>query len=509
MSTAVLRAHGLVKQYTGTVALDSVAFEICPGEVHALVGENGAGKSTLVKILTGVTRPNDGQVTIGDEPVVLASPRSARARGIAVVHQDSQLFDHLRVWENLAVSTSTGGSVVRRNRARSVARAILDRLAAPIDLDAIAGQLSPTERKLVEIARALTGESRFLLLDEPTAALDPTEAVKLAATIRRLADGGTGVVLVSHHLEEVIALADRVTVLRDGRNAGTFARGTYTERDLIAAMVGTQPRSLAARTRRVGERVVVSVRNERLVAGGPTCDLDLHEGEIVAAVGLVGSGASALLATVGGARRGTGGVVVVERDRRISVAAQAVRNGVGYLPPDRKAAGLPDLSVTSNVMIGSLRRRTRHGFCSHRAMRAATKAICERLGVRHRSVDQPMGTLSGGNQQKALIGRWLAADAAVLVIDEPTQGVDVGARAEIHAHLRAFADAGGSVLLASSDLDEVLVLADRVLVFRKGEVTHELHTPDVEAIDRTRLLACATGLGVPLGQDTLRADPRP
>ena len=256
--SSALRAEAVSKQYTATTALDAVDFDLSPGEVHGLVGENGAGKSTLVKVLTGVTQPTGGRVTISDEPIVLASPRTAAELGIAVVHQDNQLFEHLRVWEHLAVSQGRPTSFVRRPRRssrgqgdlRSPRRVDRRRRDAP-------EQLAPTERKVVEIARALARSSRFLLLDEPTAALDPTEAQRLATTIRRLADHGTGVVLVSHHLEEVITLADRVTVLRDGRNAGSFVRGRYSERELVTSMIGTIPATPEVRaTRAIAQHFV-------------------------------------------------------------------------------------------------------------------------------------------------------------------------------------------------------------------------------------------------------------
>jgi ABC-type sugar transport system ATPase subunit len=493
-----LRAVAVSKRFTATTALDAVDFDLRPGEVHGLVGENGAGKSTLVKVLTGVTQPSSGRVTLGDQPIHLTSPRTAAELGIAVVHQDNQLFEHLRVWEHLAVSAGRPTTFVRRRAARAAATTIFDRLDVPIDVDATAAQLAPTERKVVEIARALARSSQFLLLDEPTAALDPTEAQRLATTIRRLADHGTGVVLVSHHLEEVISLADRVTVLRDGRNAGSFDRGRYSKRDLVTSMIGAIPATPEVRAPRDRAAVRLTMRNERLIPGTAGCDLDVHAGEIVAVVGLVGSGVSTLLATVAGARRATGSVALPQRGRRISTTVDAVRSGVGYLPPDRKSSAiLADLTVASNVMIGSLPKHTRIGFCSRRVLRESAAAVCDRLGVRYRSVDQAMSTLSGGNQQKALIGRWLTADVDLLVVDEPTQGVDVGARADIHGHLRAFADAGGSVLLASSDFDEVLAIADRIVVFRKGAIVHDLSGDELTALDRTGLLERATGLHVP------------
>jgi ABC-type sugar transport system ATPase subunit len=504
-SSAGYRAERVTKRYAGTVALLDATFEVVPGEVHALVGGNGAGKSTMVKILTGAVSPTEGELRLDGEILSFRSPRDARLAGIAVVHQDNQLFDELTVWENVAALSDPPrrGPLLDRTLTRQRAGRVIRALGVYIDLDQRMRGLPATERKLVEIARGLLEDPRYLLLDEPTAALDPTEAKRLAQVIQRLKADGKGVVLVSHHLEEVLELADRVTVLRDGRVAGSFRRDDVDERRLIEAMVGGAPEPRAATSGTSAGAEILTVRGMVLAPGAEPLDLTLHRGEIVAVVGLVGSGVSKLLARVAGARPDPPAEIRVDgRPLRLRSTAEATRAGIGYLPPDRNAAGIiRDQSIAVNIGLASLRRLSRWGLCTNRQLAPTAVHMKEALNIRCRDTRQPIGTLSGGNQQKALIGRWLASGASILVIDEPTQGVDVAARAEIHGHLRRFVGGGNALLFGSSDLDEVLVLANRVLVLRKGELAEELDLTTGEVSDRHELLALVTGLSGPLSAE--------
>ena len=492
-------AVGVTVRYGNAAALDGVDFDVRAGEVHALVGENGAGKSTLVKVLTGAVRPGEGTLLLDGVPRTFRSPREAQAAGIAVVHQDNQLFPDLTVWENVAATAAlpvrVGPLVARRATAARVER-VFEEFGIDIDPTAKARSLSAAERKVVEVARAILLDPSFLLLDEPTATLTPGEAEHLGDLIRRLRDGGRGVVLVTHHLEEVIGISDRTTVLRDGRWAGTFLRTDLTREVLVGAMLGGQVEERARAARVVRAEAVLEVRGLRLAPSARAVDLTVRSGEIVALVGLVGSGTTALLERVAGARRDLPGTLVLkDRPRALRSPAEAARWGIGYLPADRKGGGVVgDQSLAVNVVLASLRKFTRIGFADRRRIRSTAEDARQRFGIRCRDVGQPIAALSGGNQQKALVARWLVSGVELLVLDEPTHGVDIGARAEIHEHLRRYVSDAGSLLLATSDLDEALVLADRILVLRKGEIATEIVVDERPDLDRPALLALVTGL---------------
>jgi ribose transport system ATP-binding protein len=503
------RARQVTVRYGNAAALDSVSFDLQMGEIHALVGENGAGKSTLVRVLTGATVPMDGTLLLDGQQTSFASPRDAQAAGVAVVHQDNQLFPDLTVWENVAATASlpsrVGPLVARRATCRRVER-VFDEFGMDIDPLVKARTLAAAERKVVEIARALLLDPRFLLLDEPTATLTPDESERLAELIVRLRDSGRGIVLVTHHLEEVLGIADRTTVLRDGRWAGTFTRADLTRDVLISAMLGGQVEARLRTARAALDETVLEIRSLRLTPSARPIDLSVRRGELVAMVGLVGSGATALLERIGGARRDLPGTLVVRgRQRKLRSPADAVRHDIGYLSADRKGDGLVgEQSVAVNVALASLPKLTRAGFCDRRRIAAIAEEVKERLNIRCQSMHQPIRTLSGGNQQKALVARWLTSGVQIMLIDEPTHGVDIRARAEIHEHLRRFAADGGTVLFATSDLDEALVMADRILVMRKGEVGAELVIEEMPALDRAGLLALVTGLSAE-GQEEVSA----
>lgn len=492
-------ANSITVRYGNAAALDAVSFSLQPGEIHALVGENGAGKSTLVRVLTGATSPTNGSLVLDGMSVSFASPREAQAAGVAVVHQDNQLFPDLTVWENVAATASLparfGPFVARRATARRVER-IFDEFQIDVDPGGRARELAAAERKIVEIARAVLLEPRFLLLDEPTATLTPGESEHLAELIRRLRDSGQGIVLVTHHLEEVLGLADRTTVLRDGRWAGTYPRADLTRETLVRAMLGDQIEERARTAREGSEQAALEIEELQLSPSARPIRLSLRGGEIVAMVGLIGSGATALLERLSGSRNDLPAAIQVAGSRqKLRSPADAVRHGIGFLSADRKEAGIVgDQSVAVNVALASLPSLSRFGFCDRRRMGTMAENARRRLGIRCQSVRQPIRTLSGGNQQKALIGRWLASGVAVMLIDEPTHGVDIGARAEIHRHLHDFAADGGSLLLATSDLDEALVIADRILVMRRGEIGAELVVDEMPQLDRGALLALLTGL---------------
>lgn len=469
-----LRAREVGMRYGRARVLDGVSFDVGPGEIHALLGENGAGKSTLVRILTGALRPTDGHVSIGDVAQTWDTPRAASRAGVAVVHQNYHLFPALSVAENIAVAERRGPTrlgLVRRGVVREQARSLLAELGIDIDVDRAASSLDAAERKLVEIARALALRPRFLFLDEPTAALEPAQSARLLKLMRRLAGQGTGVVFVTHRLSEVQEVADRGTVLRDGRNAGSLPRAELVRDRLVELIVGSGVADSAGPTHDPGP-VVVSVSGVRLRPSAPEISVDLRRGELVGVIGLIGSGTSELLRHVAGVRPLPGAVLSLTGSvvrPRTPLAAQ--RLGIGYVPEDRQRAGvLPVMSIAENLALASIGRHAAAGFVRRRRIAAEAEDVRRRYAIRCAGVQQRVGELSGGNQQKVLVGRWLSRGVDVLVMEEPTQGVDIGARAEIHQHLVDYARAGGSVLFASSDVDEVRLLSHRILVIHDGQL---------------------------------------
>lgn len=505
MSDRSLAAENVSHHFGGARALDDVSFVAVAGEIHALVGENGAGKSTLVRVLSGALNPDEGQLLLDGVPVRARSPRDAQRLGIAVVHQDYHLFPQLTIAANLAL---LAGQAARRapwvsgTMLKRTASSLLRRYDVAVDPARLANTLSAAERKIIEVVGALSLQPRYLVLDEPTAAMEPRERHRLFELMRHLRREGIGVIFVTHRLGEVLELADRATVLRNGRVAGVLTRGDdLTPDNLVTRILGRRPDAAAssASPTRTGEALRVRVRL------GPTrspVDLSVCAGEVVGVVGLVGSGASELLRAVGGALEGAHvDMRVAGRDVVLSSPRQALSLGVGYVPEDRKVAGVfPSLSVAENLALSALDGVSRRGWLDRKDMRRRAQELCSRLDVRCESVRQPLSGLSGGNQQKVLLGRMLARRCAVLVIEEPTQGVDVGARAEIHRLLRRTAEEDGTaVLFLSADLDEVLGLADRVVVIHDLELSAVVdnHPAGADApplAQREVLVAKAAGL---------------
>ncbi|MFJ2897042.1 sugar ABC transporter ATP-binding protein [Streptomyces sp. NPDC087218] len=491
----LLTMSGITKSFPGVRALDGVDLEVGAGEVHCLLGQNGAGKSTLIKVLAGAHQPDGGEITWHGAPVTLKSPVAAMRLGIATIYQELDLVEGLSVAENVFLGREpvTARFVVRARAARTAAAALLERLGHPeIDPARPVGELSAAQQQIVSMARALSHDVRLIVMDEPSAALDPDEVDNLFRVVASLTADGVAVVYISHRLEEIRRIGDRVTVLKDGRAVagGLPARSTPTH-DIVAMMTGRNveyvfPPRPADRADPTAEPVL---RIEGLARKGEfsPVDLELRPGEIVGLAGLVGSGRSEILETVYGARRPTAGRVLVagERLRPGSVRA-AVAAGIGLAPEERKAQALLMLeSVTRNVSVSSMSRFSRAGWLDRRAERRAARAATRELSLRPDNPDTPVRTLSGGNQQKAVLARWLLRGCRVLLLDEPTRGVDVGARAELYAVIRRLADEGLAVLLVSSEVPEVLGLADRVLVLREGRV---VHTADARELDEHRVL---------------------
>ncbi|WP_327271795.1 sugar ABC transporter ATP-binding protein [Streptomyces sp. NBC_01224] len=479
----LLTMSGITKSFPGVRALDGVDLEVQAGEVHCLLGQNGAGKSTLIKVLAGAHQPDDGEITWRGEPAALKSPIAAMRLGIATIYQELDLVEGLSVAENvfLGHEPTTARFVVRTREGRTAAAALLKRLGHPeIDPARPVGELPAAQQQIVSMARALSHDVRLIVMDEPSAALDPDEVDNLFRIVAALTADGVAVVYISHRLEEIRRIGDRVTVLKDGRAVavGLPAKSTPT-RDIVAMMTGRNveyvfpPRTTGGAGATVAEPVL---KVEGLARKGEfdPLDLELRPGEIVGLAGLVGSGRSEILETVYGARKPSAGrVTVAGKQLRPGSVRAAVAAGIGLAPEERKAQALLMLeSVTRNVSVSSMSRFSRAGWLDRGAERRAARTATRELSLRPDNPDTPVRTLSGGNQQKAVLARWLLRGCRVLLLDEPTRGVDVGARAELYAVIRRLADEGLAVLLVSSEVPEVLGLADRVLVLREGRVVH-------------------------------------
>ncbi|SFJ68872.1 monosaccharide ABC transporter ATP-binding protein, CUT2 family [Streptosporangium canum] len=485
-NSPLLLMKGIVKQFPGVRALDGVDLEVLPGEVHCLLGQNGAGKSTLIKTLAGAHQPDEGTITLGGEPVRLSSPIAAIRLGISTIYQELDLVEGLSVAENVFLGHEPARlGFVGQGEANRATRALLARLGhGEIRPTTQVGRLSPAARQVVSMARALSHDTRLIIMDEPSAALAHDEVDNLFRIIRELTAQGVAVVYISHRLEEIRQIGDRVTVLKDGRTVavGLPAKDTPT-RQIVSLMTGRNVEHVFPPRRdgpATGEEVL---RVEGLTVPGVFADVSfaVRAGEIVGLAGLVGSGRSEIIEAVYGARRFSGRVVVEGRPVRRGGTTGAVRLGMGLAPEERKAqALLLDQSVTRNISLASLGRYSRFGWLDRRREAEDARALVETLDIRPPDPDRPVKTLSGGNQQKAVLARWLLNGRKLLLLDEPTRGVDVGARAELYAVIRELAEKGVGVLLVSSEVPEVLGLADRVLVIREGTIIHQADAGDLD-----------------------------
>lgn len=486
-ATIGLHADSISKSFGGVAALADVSLHIAPGEVHGLCGENGAGKSTLIRVCGGMLAPDAGHVSVDGAPLPPASVRAAEAHGIVVIHQEPLAFPDLSAEDSIFVGhepARLGGLWLDRRTIRQQTAELLDRLGERFDAARPVGELSPAQRQMVAIARALSRRCRYLILDEPTAALSAREARVLLDLVRRLSTDGVGVLYVSHRLEEVLELTTRVSVLRDGRVVGTRPTAELSRAELIRLMVGRDLPEFSTRTVAStstplsASSAAPALELRGLTRPGAFHDISLRVrgGEIVGLAGLVGAGRSELARAISGVDRWSHGSALVSgRPLRGGSVRAAIDAGVVLVPEDRRLQGLVlPLPVSANLTLAVLRRLSCLGFTARDRERPLVQRLISELSVRTSHADAPAATLSGGNQQKVLLGKWLAAGPRVLLLDEPTRGVDVGAKSEIYAHIRRLASQGLAVLLISSDLPEVLGLADRVLVMREGRLAGEL-----------------------------------
>jgi ribose transport system ATP-binding protein len=484
--------HGISKQYPGVQALADASLEVRAGEVHVLVGENGAGKSTLMRILSGAVQRDAGEVVFDGQPVALGDPMAARRLGISTIYQELILVPHMTAAENifLGKAPTRWPGVVDRPRMRREALRILSGLGMPLDVDAPVRTLRLAQQQMVEVARALADEARLLIMDEPTSTLSEREVAQLFAAIARLTAAGVGIIYISHRMDEVFRIGHRVTVLRDGRHVATRAIADVSVSELVRMMADRDvadhyPRRAHARGEEVLRVEGLGQRHGRLRG----ISFALHRGEILGIAGLVGAGRSRLArAIVGADPVDEGRIVVRGRAVRIGSPADAVRARIGFLPEDRKGQGLVlGLSVERNIAMSHLGALSRFGVVDRRRERREAEHAIAALRIRTPGAMQRVVNLSGGNQQKVVLAKWLAAQAEILIFDEPTRGIDVGARQEIYLLMNRAVEQGAAVIMISSDLPEVLGMSDRVLVMRAGAVQAEFSA--AEASDAAVLRA--------------------
>ncbi len=498
MAAPLLQLDHIAKSFGAVRALRGVTFDLLPGEVHALAGENGAGKSTLINVIAGVHRPDSGSLLIDGRPIDRLTPAQAREMGIATVHQQPALFPDLTVSENIALALEPPDGLRRIDWKERHERAVqlLHRAGAAIDPRRGAGELSMPEQQLVEIAKALGAGARILILDEPTASLTRKETELLHGVLTDLKARGAGIIYISHRLHEIFAMADRVTVLRDGESIASFPTAETDEASLVRLMVGRETASSYPALACTAGGKMLSVTNL-------TCDrsrirnisFDVSRGEVFGIAGLIGAGRTELARTLFGITPADRGEIVIDgKLARIRSLREAIDLGIGYLPEDRRRHGIVQkMSIAANITMALHPRIFPFGFIQPRRERALAESYMRQLAIKAPSPETLCGALSGGNQQKAALSRWLATDPKVLILDEPSQGVDVGAKAEMHNIIRELAAKGVAIILISSDLSEVLGASDRIGVMRSGEMAQIFERKDADADSLMRAALPARG----------------
>ncbi|MQA32521.1 sugar ABC transporter ATP-binding protein [Modestobacter roseus] len=481
-STAALEAVGISKHFDGVFALDDARFSVRPGEIHALLGENGAGKSTLVKVLTGVHAPDGGRIMRAGEPIELANVRVANRAGIVALYQELSIIPSISVAENILLGERlpSRGGIVQWSALRRRAKEQLDRLNQRIPLRQLAGELSPVQQTMVSFARALANDARILILDEPTASLTDTEITELFAVLRSLRDDGVAIVYVSHRLEEVFELCDRLTIMRNGETVLTKDVADSTIDEVISTMVGRSPGDLFPERGTATSEVALRVSG---LSGRRVQDVSFtaHRGEVLGIGGLAGSGRSELLRILAGAQKHKTGTIAVG-DTQLPHSAGVAKTldaGIALVPEERRSQGvILSASIQDNVALANIGAVSSLGMVNGGRIADITRRGMSDLQVKARSPHQPVGELSGGNQQKVVLAKMLARNPAVLLMDEPTRGIDVGTKAEIYRLIRRLAAQGTTVIAVSSELPELIGMSDRVLIMHEGHIAGEARSED-------------------------------
>ena len=493
----LLEVSGIGKSFPGVRALHEVSFAVGEGEVVAVLGENGAGKSTLMKILAGVQRPDTGTIRMEGNEIAIRSVEEGLSHGIALIHQELNLATNLSIGANLFLGREpTRFGLIDENEIASRSRQFLDRVGLELSPSTLVGDLPIGRQQLVEIAKALTTDARILIMDEPTSSLSLQETERLFEVVKDLRSSGVSIIYISHRLSEVIELADLVVVLRDGENAGNLERGGITHDAMVSLMVGRDLSQFYAHTHEPPGDVVLSVSGLRTPAHpGHEISFELSAGEIVGLAGLVGAGRTELLTTLFGITPALQGrITVASVEKRITDPRAAIAAGIALVPEDRKQHGLIiDMAVSDNLSLASLGRDQHSGFLNFAAERRISDEMIRKMRIKTPSPRQVVRFLSGGNQQKVVLGKWLAMKPSVLLLDEPTRGIDIGAKQEIYALMEELSGEGVAILFASSEMEEVIGMSDRVLVMHEGRLAGEL--PRAE-LGEESIMRLATGRGV-------------
>lgn len=494
MTSPLLELRNVSKSFGMTHALSDMSLSLMPGEVHALVGENGAGKSTMIKIMTGVHQPTSGDVAVDGAAQTISGPQAARALGIAAIYQEPMVFPDLDVAENIFITSQSQGIWLRPAQVRANARDLIARIGMEFDVGQVASGLTLAEQQAVEIARALSEDVRVLIMDEPTASLSAHEAAQLRRIARTLAQQGVAVVYISHRLEEVFEIADRVTVIRDGSHVSTRPITEVTSDGMIAEMVGREVGNYFTKAPSTATPdTMLSVEGLTLDGVFEDISFALCKGEVLCMAGLVGARRTDVALSVFGVTPATSGTIRVKgAPITLDHPKRAMEAGIAYVSEDRRKLGLAmPMPIRANVTVATLNKfLSRWGLLDKTAETRTAEHFRERLNIRTPDVDIEVGTLSGGNQQKVMLAKWLNMEPDILIFDEPTRGIDVGAKAEVHDLIREFVAQGGAALVISSDLPEVLALGDRILVMREGR---QMGILDAAEADQEKIMVLATG----------------
>ena len=491
----LLSMKNINKSFPGVLALDDVTLDILPSEIHALVGENGAGKSTLMRALSGISKIDSGTIYWKGTPVEISQPRDAQKLGISMIHQELAIIPYLDVGKNIFLGREPQlkvSGVIDWKKLYKQAQEQLDKLGLDINPKAPVESLTIAQQQMVEVAKALSMDASLIVMDEPTSALTEKEVEALFSYMKKLRENGVSIIFISHRLNEIQRVSDRITILRDGKWIGTSEVENLTQDDIVKMMVGREVEQSAKKQAKPSSEIVLKVEN--LSSGDEVHNVtfDLHKGEILGIAGLVGAGRSALAEAIFGSRKITSGYIELDHKKvKFASPQTAIEHGLGLVPEDRKAQGLfLNMAVWQNIVIAGIKKTTRFGFVRKAETQKISASLVDRLSIKTPNLGQQVKNLSGGNQQKVIIARWLSLKPKILILDEPTRGIDVGAKAEIHNLLKQLATEGVGVLMISSELPEILGVSDRILVMKEGYLVAEL---DPELSSQDEIMQAAAG----------------